>query len=56
MASRKDNGQGSMYFDEKSGYWYAEIHWTDSSNGKHRKKFSGKTKTVVKKKLEEFKN
>lgn len=55
MAVRKDNGQGSMYFDEGKGYWYAEIQWKDSSGTKKRKKFSGKSKTAVKKKLDEFK-
>ena len=55
IAVRKDNGQGSMYFDEGKGYWYAEIQWQDSSGTRKRKKFSGKSKTVVKKKLDEFK-
>ncbi len=55
MAVRKDNGQGFMYYDEGKGYWYAEIQWRDSSDAKRRKKFSGKMKSVVKKKLEEFK-
>ncbi len=55
MAARKDNGQGSMYYDEGKGYWYAEIQWKDSTGTKKRKKFSGKSKASVKKKLEEFK-
>ncbi len=55
MATRKDNGQGSIYFNEKKGYWYATIQWTDSSGKKRKKDFSGKTKAAVKKKLDEFK-
>lgn len=55
MATRKDNGQGSIYFDESKGYWYARIQWTDSAGDRKKKTFSGKTKTAVKKKLDEFK-
>lgn len=55
MATRKDNGQGSIYYNEKKGYWYAQIQWTDSTDTKQRKTFSGKSKAAVKKKLDEFK-
>lgn len=53
--SRKSNGSGSIYFDEKWNKWYAEIQWSDKSGERHRKKFSGIKQTVVKNKLEEFK-
>ena len=55
MAERKDNGQGSIYFDEAKGYWYAEIQWTISTGKKKHKRFSGKSKATVKKKLDDFK-
>jgi len=53
--TRKSNGSGSIYFDEKGKKWLAEIQWTDKNGEKHRKKFSGQKQVVVKNKLEEFK-
>ena len=53
--SRNSNGSGSIYFDEKRNKWYAEIQWSDKNGEKHRKKFSGQKKTIVKNKLDEFK-
>ena len=53
--SRKSNGSGSIYFDEKRERWCAEIQWSDNNGQKHRKKFSGAKKTIVKNKLDEFK-
>ena len=55
MGTRKDNGQGSIYFNEVKGYWYASIQWTDSCGNRKKKQFSGKTKTTVKHKLDLFK-
>ncbi len=55
MAPRKENGQGTIYRDEKTGYWYATIQWTDSAGKTKRKKFSAKSKTAVKTKLTNFK-
>ncbi len=54
MGTRKDNGQGSIYFNEARGYWSASIQWTDSSGNKKKKQFSGKTKSIVKQKLDAF--
>lgn len=53
--TRKSNGDGSIYYDEKNSKYYAEIKWTDRNGEKHRKKFSNARKNVVKNKLEEFK-
>ena len=44
IAVRKDNGQGSMYFDEGKGYWYAEIQWKDSSGTKNARNFLGRVR------------
>lgn len=52
---RKSDGEGTIYFDAKEGRWHSEIQWSDKRGEKHRKKFSGKKKTIVKNKLEEFK-
>lgn len=53
--TRKSNGEGSIFFDAKGNKWVAEIQWTDKNGKKHRKKFSGQKKTIVKNKLDEFK-
>lgn len=55
VKTRKSNGAGSIYYDEKRNKWCAEIQWSDSNGNKHRKKFSGQKKTIVKNKLEAFK-
>lgn len=55
VTTRKSNGTGSIYFDAKGNKWVAEIQWTDKNSEKHRKKFSGQKKTIVKNKLDEFK-
>lgn len=55
MATRKDNGSGTFFYDEKRDRWVATIQWTDKSNNRHRKSFTGKKKTKVKNKLDEFK-
>ena len=52
---RKSDGEGTIYFDTKEGRWHSEIQWSDKRGEKHRKKFSGKKKTIVKNKLEGFK-
>ena len=57
MAKRekRDNGEGTIYFDERREIWNAEIHWTDKTGQKRAKKFSSKTKAKVRKKLLDFK-
>ena len=55
MATRKDNGSGTFFYDEKRDRWVATIQWTDKNNYRHRKSFTGKKKTKVKNKLDEFK-
>lgn len=55
MATRKDNGSGTIFYNEKRNRWDAAIQWTDRNGNRHCKKFSGKKKSVVKNKLDEFK-
>ena len=55
MATRKDNGSGTFFYDEKRDRWVATSQWTDKRNNRHRKSFTGKKKTKVKNKLDEFK-
>lgn len=54
-SGRKENGSGSIYFDNGKNKWFAEIRWKDKSGEIHRKRFSDKKQTVVKFKLENFK-
>lgn len=53
--TRKSNGEGSVWFNEKRGVWMAEITWTDKTKQRHSKRFSDKRQTGVKFKLSEFK-
>ena len=57
MASntRSANGSGTIYYSEKGEKWVAELQWSDRNGTRHVKKFSGKKKTAVKNKLEDFK-
>lgn len=52
--TRKSNRSGSIYFEEKSKRWRAEIQWNDKNGETHRKSFSSQKKTVVKNKLDAF--
>lgn len=53
--TRKSNGSGSIYYDEKRERWIGEIQWNDKKGEKHRKRFANKKQSVVKNKLKEFK-
>lgn len=54
MASRRDNGSGTIY-QKKNGYWCAEIQIGTTDDGKPIKKsFSGKTRAKAKNKLDTF--
>lgn len=55
MATRKDNGSGTFFYDGKRNRWVATIQWTDRMGVKHRKSFAGKKKSEVKNRLNEFK-
>ena len=54
-ATKRSNGEGTIYFDEKQKTWRAEIRWIDSCGNSHRKTWGDKKKTIVKAKLDEFK-
>lgn len=55
MSTRKDNGSGTFFYDEKRDRWVATIQWTDKTGSRRRKSFTGKKKTIVKNKLNDFK-
>lgn len=55
MSKRRTNGEGTIYFVEKTQLWRADITWTDISGNKQRKSFKGKKQADVKSKLAEFK-
>ncbi len=55
-SGRRDNRDGTIYYNEKSQKWIAEIRWIDKAGKQQRKTFtSKKSKTEVRYKLEEFK-
>ena len=54
-ATKRSNGEGTIYFDEKQKTWRAEIRWIDSCGNSHRKTWGDKKKTILKAKLDEFK-
>lgn len=53
--TRKNNGEGTVYFSEKSGGWRAEITWFDEFGVRRRKAWFSKKQSEVKQKLSEFK-
>lgn len=53
--TRRDNGEGCIYYDEKRKKWNAQVRWTDKDGTMRTKKFSGQKQAVVKNKLNEFK-
>lgn len=53
--SKKQNREGTIYFDEKSGSWRGEISWVDRNGELRRKSFKSKKQIVVKAKLNDFK-
>lgn len=53
--SKKQNREGTIYFDEKNDSWRGEISWVDKSGELHRKSFKSKKQSVVRAKLNEFK-
>ncbi len=54
-ASKRANGDGTIYFDEKQKTWRAEIQWVDSAGVTHRKSWKDKKQASIKTKMKEFK-
>ena len=54
-ASKRANGEGTIYFDEKQKTWRAEIQWVDSAGVTHRKSWKDKKQASIKTKMKEFK-
>ena len=53
---RRDNGAGTVYHNDTTGQWVAELRWVDKAGKMQRKTFtSKKSKTAAKNKLEDFK-
>ena len=53
--SKRSNGEGTIYFDEKQKTWRAEIQWVDSAGITRRKSWKDKKQTSIKAKMKEFK-
>lgn len=53
--TRKQNREGTIYFDEKMGCWRGELSWVGKDGKSHRKSVKGKKQAIVKAKLNEFK-
>ena len=53
--TRTSNGSGSIYYSETKKVYVGVIQWTDSNGSKHKKQFSGKKKSGVQSKMDEFK-
>ena len=53
--SKRSNGEGTIYFDEKQKTWRAEIQWVDSAGITHRKSWKDKKQTAIREKMKEFK-
>ena len=50
--SKRANGEGSIFYRESTGRWYASIVADDPATGERKRtEFSGKTRTEVRKKL-----
>ena len=47
-ASKRANGEGTIYFDENKKTWRAEIQWVDSAGVAHRKSWKDKKQTAIK--------
>lgn len=54
-ATKRSNGEGTIYFDDNRQLWRAEIRWVDSGGKIRRKTWGDKKKTAVKAKLDDFK-
>ena len=50
-ASKRANGDGTIYFDEKQKTWRAEIQWVDSAGVTHRKSWKDKKQASIKTKM-----
>ena len=48
------NGDGTLYFQEKTNRWICQVTYYSPSGQRKRKSFSAKTKTEVKKKRKDF--
>ena len=55
MPKRNTKGEGSVYKDEKSNKWIAQLRWTDKKGEKHKKTFKRKRKTEAQAALNDFK-
>lgn len=53
--TKRANGEGSIYFDNKLQTWRAEIQWIDGNGETHRKSWKDRKQASIKAKLNDFK-